>query len=153
MPHLQSIRLEFGDDVKILAINIFEDGDPAGFMQKAGYDFTLLLDGDKVADRYGVTGTPAVFVLDSERKIRFDLRKLPRREPPETDKPASNSREAAFRAPFWAAEIRKSIDEVLDNSRAIFESGIKPAVCYWLTGHAAGASRRLRAISILPGST
>ncbi len=116
MPHLQSIRLEFGDDVKILAINIFEDGDPAGFMQKAGYDFTLLLDGDKVADRYGVTGTPAVFVLDSERKIRFDLRKLPRREPPETDKPASNSREAAFRAPFWAAEIRKSIDEVLDNS-------------------------------------
>lgn len=116
MPHLQSIRLEFGDDVKILAINIFEDGDPAGFMQKAGYDFTLLLDGDKVADSYGVTGTPAVFVLDSERKIRFDLRKLPQLEPPETGKPASNSRKAAFRAPFWAAEIRKSIDEVLENS-------------------------------------
>ncbi len=116
MPHLQSIRLEFGDDVEILAINIFEDGDPAGFIKSAGYDFKLLLDGDEVADSYGVTGTPAVFVLDSERKIRFDLRKLPRLEPPETDKPAGNSRKAAFRAPYWAAEIRKSIDAVLDNS-------------------------------------
>ena len=112
MPHLQSIRLEFGDDVKILAINIFEDGDPVGFIQKAGYDFTLLLDGDKVADSYGVTGTPAVFVLDHERRIRFDLRKLPRLEPPDTGQPPGHSRKAAFRAPFWAAEIRKSLDSV-----------------------------------------
>jgi len=116
MPHLQSIRLEFGDDVQILAINIFEDDDPVGFIEKAGYDFTLLLDGDKVADSYGVTGTPAVFVVDDERKIRFDLRKLPRLEPPDTGEPASNSRKAAYRAPFWAAEIRKSIDAVIQGS-------------------------------------
>ena len=113
MPHLQSIRLEYGDDVRILAINIFEDGDPIGFMQDAGYDFTLLLDGDKVAETYGVTGTPAVFVVDNERKIRFDLRKLPRLEPPDTGEPAGHRRKAAYRAPFWAAEIRKSIDAVI----------------------------------------
>lgn len=112
MPHLQSIRLEFGDDVRILAINIFEDGDPVAFIREAGYDFTLLLDGDKVADNYGVTGTPAVFVVDHERRIRFDLRELPRLEPPDTGGPAGNRRKAAFRAPFWAAEIRKSIDAV-----------------------------------------
>ncbi len=116
MPYLRSLRLEFGDDIKILAINIFEDGDPAGFMQKAGYDFTLLLDGDKVADSYGETGTPAIFVLDNARRIHFDLRKLPRLVSPETDKAASNSRQAALHAPYWAAEIRKSTDEVLDNS-------------------------------------
>ncbi len=116
MPHLQSIRLELGDDIEILAISIFEDGDPVGFIQEAGYDFTLLLDGDKVAENYGVTGTPAVFVLDHERRIRFDLSKLPRREPPGTGEPASNRRKAAFRAPFWAADIRKSIDLVRDDS-------------------------------------
>ena len=116
MPHLQSIRLEYGDDVEILAINIFEDGDPEAFMRNAGYDFTLLLDGDKVADNYGVTGTPAVFVVDHQRNIRFDLRKLPRAEPPDTGEPASHSRKAAFRAPFWAAEIRKSIDAVIEKS-------------------------------------
>ena len=112
MPHLQSIRLEYGDDVEILAISIFEDGDPVGFIDKADYDFTLLLNGDKVADDYGVTGTPAVFVVDSELRMHFDLRKLPRTERPETGEPPSNSRKAAYRAPFWAAEIRKSIDEV-----------------------------------------
>jgi len=115
MPHLQSMRLEYGDNVKILAINIFEDGDPVRFIQEAGYDFTLLLDGDKVADDYGVTGTPSVFVLDHKRNVRFDLRILPRLEPPDTGEPASNSRKAAYRAPFWAAEIRKSIDAVIDD--------------------------------------
>ena len=112
MPHLQSIRLEYGDDVEILAINIFEDGDPVSFMQKSGYDFTLLLNGDEIADDYGVTGTPAVFVLDHDRRIRFDLSKLPRLEPPDSGEPPGHGRKAAFRAPFWAAEIRKSLDSV-----------------------------------------
>jgi len=112
MPHLQSIRLEYGDDVEILAINIFEDGDPVSFMQKSGYDFTLLLNGDEVADDYGVTGTPAVFVLDHDRRIHFDLSKLPRLEPPDSGEPPGHSRKAAFRAPFWAAEISKSLDSV-----------------------------------------
>jgi hypothetical protein len=107
------MRLEYGDRIKILAINIFEDGDPVEFIESAGYDFTLLLNGDDVADTYAVTGTPSVFVLDDQRVIHFDLRKLPRIEPPDTGEPASNRRKAAFRAPYWAAEIRKSIDVVL----------------------------------------
>ena len=81
-------------------------------MRKSGYDFTLLLNGDEVADNYGVTGTPAVFVLDNDRRIRFDLGKLPRLEPPDSGVPPGHSRKAAFRAPFWAAEIRKSLDSV-----------------------------------------
>ena len=117
MPHLQSMRLEYGDRIKILAINIFEDGDPVEFIESAGYDFTLLLIGDDVADTYAVTGTPSVFVLDDQRVIHFDLRKLPRIEPPDMGEPASNRRKAAFRAPYWAAEIRKSIDLVLQQAK------------------------------------
>jgi thiol-disulfide isomerase/thioredoxin len=114
MPHLQSIRLEYGNDVKVLAISIRDDGDPVAFIENAGYDFTLLPNGDSVADLYDVRGTPGVFVVDQGSAVRFDLRRLPGIEPPDTGKPASNSRKAAFRAPYWAAEIRKSIDSVID---------------------------------------
>ncbi|MDH5214278.1 MAG: TlpA family protein disulfide reductase [Gammaproteobacteria bacterium] len=113
MPHLQSMRLEYGNDIRILAINIKEDGDPVGFMESAGYDFTLLLDGDDVADLYEVMGTPGVFVVDAQQHIRFDLTRIPRIELPATDKPPGNSRKAAYMAPYWAAEIRKSLDVVM----------------------------------------
>ncbi len=115
MPHLQSVVLEYGDKVKILAINIMEDGDPVEFIESAGYDFTLLLNGDDVADTYGVTGTPGVFVVDYNRVIRFDLRRLPIFEPPSTGEPTSNRRRAAYRAPYWAAVIRQSIDAVIED--------------------------------------
>ncbi len=112
-PHLQSIRLEYGDRVKILAINFREDGDPVAFINDAGYDVTLLLDGDKVADLYDIYGTPGVILLDRDRVIRFDLRHIPRIEPPDLGKRASHKRKAAYRAPYWAAEIRKSLDVII----------------------------------------
>ncbi len=114
MPHLQSIRLEYGDDVEILAINFREDGDPVTFIEDAGYDFTVLPDGDAVAERYGVHATPGIIVVDGQQEIRFDLRKLPRRKFPSEDvQTGSHKRKAAYRAPYWAAAIRKSLDEVL----------------------------------------
>ena len=115
MPHLQSVVLEYGDKVKVLAINIMEDGDPVEFIESAGYDFTLLPDGDRVAEAYGVTGTPGVFVVDHNRVIRFDLRRLPILETSRTGKPTSNRRRAAYHAPYWAAAIRQSIDVVIED--------------------------------------
>jgi len=113
MPHLQSMRLEYGDAIEILAVSIFEDGDPVKFIETAGYDFTLLPEGDAVAEMYEVTGTPGVFVVDRARAIRFDMRDLPSIDPPDTGKKPSHGRKAAFRAPYWAAEVRKAIDSVL----------------------------------------
>lgn len=112
MPHLQSMRLEYGDDIKILAVNIFEDADPVAFMVDAGYDFTLLPDGDAVAELYGTHSTPGLFVIDADRAIRLDLRALPRISPPDNGEKAGHSRKSAFLAPYWAAEIRKSIDQI-----------------------------------------
>jgi len=116
MPHLQSIRLEYGDDVKILAVNFRDDGDPVGFVNDAGYDFTVLPAGDEVAGLYEIWATPGVIILDQDMTIRFDLRELPSRDPPATDKPASHGRKAAYRAPYWAAEIRKGLDAVLEGA-------------------------------------
>lgn len=114
MPHLQSIRLEHGDEVKILAINFVEKGDPVGFLKDLGYDFTLLPNGDEVAAIYGVYGTPGVILVDQHQQIRFDLRTLPQLKPPSDGSKTSHKRKAAYLAPYWAAELRKSIDSVLE---------------------------------------
>jgi len=115
MPHLQSIRLEHGEAVKILAINFSEDGDPVEFIRSAGYDFTVLPDGDEVAAAYGVHGTPGVMIIDGEQAVRFDLRALPSLVIPPERASRGNRVKAAYLAPYWAAEIRKSIDRVLGN--------------------------------------
>lgn len=116
MPHLQSIRLEYGDEVKILAINFVEKGNPVGFMKDAGYDFTLLPHGDEVAKIYGVYGTPGVILVDQNQQIRFDLRYLPQPNLPEVAGKFSHKKKAAYLAPYWASELRKSIDLVLEES-------------------------------------
>ena len=113
MPHLQSIRLEHGNAVKILAINIRDKNDPVAFIEKAGYDFTVLPHGDEVAELYEVYGTPGIIIVDGEQRMRFDLRTLPQLSPPSNGEKLSNSKKAAYLAPYWAAEIRKGIDVVL----------------------------------------
>ena len=114
MPHLQSLQLELGDEIKILAINFADkDGDPVAYMKDAGYDFTVLLEGDAIASAYGIYGTPGVVLVDRNREVRFDLRNVQLPEARRLDDTANHKRKAAHRAPFWAAEIRKSVDEVL----------------------------------------
>jgi thiol-disulfide isomerase/thioredoxin len=116
MPHLQSIRLEHGQKVKILAINFIEKGDPVGFMKEQGYDSTVLPEGDEVASIYGVYGTPGIILVDQDQQIRFDLRYLPPPELPDSAEKSSHKKKAAYLAPYWAAALRKSIDSVLDGS-------------------------------------
>lgn len=114
MPHIQSIRLELGDDIRVLAVHFRDDkGDPAAFVRNAGYDFTVLRNGNDVAKLYEVWGTPGLLLVDRDRTIRFNLYELPRPEFPVNEDELSHSQKAAYRAPYWAAEIRKRLDEVL----------------------------------------
>jgi cytochrome c biogenesis protein CcmG/thiol:disulfide interchange protein DsbE len=81
MPHLQSIGLENGGKIEILSIHFRDDkGDPAGFIRDAGYDFTVLTNGTDVAELNGIWSTPGVFIVDTDRVIRFDLYNLPKPE-------------------------------------------------------------------------
>lgn len=112
-PHLQSIAFEYGDEVEVLAINIREDGDPVAFLRESGYTFTLLLEGDAVANDYGVAGTPAVFIVDREGEIDFDLSRVQRRKLEREGESLTNRQKAARRAPYWAAAIRAALDRSL----------------------------------------
>ena len=114
MPHLQSVGLEYGERIRILAVHFRDDdGDPVGFVRDAGYDFTLLTDGDDVARLNDIWGTPGLLIVDTKRNIRFDLYELPKPAFPEDVASSSHGRKAGFRAPYWAAEIRRSLDGVL----------------------------------------
>ena len=114
MPHLQSIRLEYGDSVEILAVVILDEkGDPRGFVDEHGYDFTVLPGGDEVAKLYDVFGTPGLFIVDQERVIRWNMRELPWPDLPDDVSEWKHSRKAAHIVPYWAAELRKALDELL----------------------------------------
>jgi len=72
--------------------------------------------GVEVAAIYGVYGAPGVILVDQEQQIRFDLRTLPQLKPPGDGSKTSHQKKAAYLAPYWAAELRKSIDLVLRES-------------------------------------
>ena len=113
IPHLQSIVDEYGEDVRVYAISIREDGDPVGYVKERGLGFTVLPeDGDPVAERYGVKGTPGLFVVDGEGQIRFDLSALMAPSDKALEE-LSHGQRATRIAPWWAARLRETIDKVV----------------------------------------
>ncbi|MGH1470807.1 MAG: TlpA family protein disulfide reductase [Cellvibrionaceae bacterium] len=76
MPELERLRTEINDPtLKFYALNIWEDGDPVGFLKENQYNFALMLNADKVAKRYKVNGTPGLFVIDENKKIIYKRNK------------------------------------------------------------------------------
>ncbi len=70
MPGLQKLHERYKDKpVQIFGVNAWENGDPGAFMRREGYTYGLLLDGDQVAAKYGVTGIPAFFVIGMDGSI------------------------------------------------------------------------------------
>ncbi len=111
MPHLQSIRLEYGEDIEIVAVQFKDKADAGEFMQQAGYDFTVVGQAGDIAELYQVFTTPGLLVINANQEIVFDLRDLP--SLPEAKSRKGHSSRAAFLAPYWAANLRKNIDAVL----------------------------------------
>lgn len=116
MPHLQSIELEYGDRVQVLAVNFRDKGDAVSFVADAGYDFTVLPNGEEVAKLYEIWGTPGVLIVDEKMRVRFDLRDLPPFRPELTSELKGHAQKAGHRAPYWAAEIRKALSALESDS-------------------------------------
>ena len=72
MPELEALREELQDQsVNFYALNVWEDSDPKAYLKDNNLDFILLLQADAVAQRYGVGGTPGLFVMDAEKNITY----------------------------------------------------------------------------------
>ena len=112
MPHLQSMRIEHGDDLTIYALNIRDDEDPREFMAQRGYDFILIPEADSIMDLYGVRSTPGLFVVDGKGVIHLNLYEMIFDDDSKY-KALSHGKKAGRRAPYWSAEIRQAIDKIL----------------------------------------
>jgi thiol-disulfide isomerase/thioredoxin len=113
MPHLQSMRIEYGDAVTVYALNVRDDEMPELFMLEHDYDFTLVPEADPVMALYGVQPVPALFVVDGGGMIRFNLYDMVFNDSSEF-KAMGHGKKAGRRAPYWAAAIRQAIDKVLE---------------------------------------
>jgi thiol-disulfide isomerase/thioredoxin len=74
MPHLEVIYRKYRNKgLKFYAVDIFEDGkiDPVTYFEKKKISYTLLLNGDEVAEQYGVKGTPAIYVIGKDKKVVY----------------------------------------------------------------------------------
>lgn len=73
MPEVQKLHRQFKDhDVKVFGVNCWDrDGDPIRCMKKMKLDYTLLLDGNAVAEAYNVPAIPTFVVIDREGRIAY----------------------------------------------------------------------------------
>ena len=74
MPEVQKVHEHFRDQpVKVFGVNCMEGagGDPAKYMRSQKFTYSLLLDGDGVADAYNVSGIPTFYVVDQQGRIAF----------------------------------------------------------------------------------
>ena len=111
MPHLQSALYQYGEklNLQIYALNINEDADPDEYIEENGYDFLLFKNAEEVAKLYGIKGTPGLLVFDRNGQLTFDLRKVrPGNSLQLKNNP--NWQKAIKKAPFWGAELRKSLE-------------------------------------------
>ncbi len=118
MPHLQSLEDEYGNAIAIYALNFRDQQDPVAYLDEHGFDFVLLPKADEVAESWGVQGTPGLFIVDQAGRIRFNLYDVLANNPPGFES-LNHTQRAQRRAPFWAARIRQSLDDVLDNQAAV----------------------------------
>lgn len=115
MPHLQSIEDEYGDRVTVYALNFRDRNDPREYIDAQGFDFVLFPDAGDVAERWGARATPALYIVDETGEVRFDLYEVLTENPPGYEE-MSHTQRAARRAPFWAARIRETLDEILGDA-------------------------------------
>lgn len=112
MPHLQSLIHQYEQPLglQIYALNIHEDGDPEAYLKQNGLQFTLFPQAESVAAQLTVHGTPVVLIYDQQGQLVFDLRDLDSRSV--AKKNASHGARSVRLAPWWAAEIRKVLNQL-----------------------------------------
>ncbi|NLP05245.1 TlpA family protein disulfide reductase [Candidatus Fermentibacteria bacterium] len=70
IPSIQALHEEMaGRPVKVLGLNVWENGDPVSFMEEMGVTYPVLTDADSVADLYLVTAIPTFYVIGGDGRI------------------------------------------------------------------------------------
>ena len=99
LPGIERLHQKYGPQgLQVIGVTIREDGDPAAYMKRYGYTFTVALDGDGLMKAYHVSGTPTIAVIDKEGFWHAHLR---------TSDPNSTELEDAVRTSLGLAKLPK----------------------------------------------
>jgi len=111
MPRLAGLKKEFAaHDLEVYAIDIAEQGDPVPEIRARDLPLVVLLNGDGVAERYGVEMLPALFLVRDGRVLyRLDY-PPPGHPSQQVEAPA---RQAPLLAPWWEERLREVLRENL----------------------------------------
>jgi len=72
MPHVQAVYDAAGKArLDVYAIDINDDSDPVAELKERSQTFTLVRDGDAIAARYGIKGTPALLLVDEHGDVVY----------------------------------------------------------------------------------
>jgi thiol-disulfide isomerase/thioredoxin len=73
VPHLNQLEHKFRNkNFKLISINSYDSRENVSlFCNKHNTEYTVLLNGKNVAEKYGVDGFPAFFIIDKEGKIIY----------------------------------------------------------------------------------
>ncbi len=72
LPELHDFNQQLANrPVKIIAMNIWEDGNPILFLKKKQLQLRTILNSEVVANRFGIKSTPGVVVVGSNKKILY----------------------------------------------------------------------------------
>ncbi len=72
MPGIVALHEAFaGQGLEVIAVDFHDDGDPAEYARRFGMKFDIVVHGDQLAREAGVRGTPTVFVLDADDRVRL----------------------------------------------------------------------------------
>jgi cytochrome c biogenesis protein CcmG/thiol:disulfide interchange protein DsbE len=70
LPGIEQLHKKYAEKgLKIIAVNIREDWKPKIYWKNFGYTFDTVLKGDKVAEQYGVHGTPGLVFIAPSGKV------------------------------------------------------------------------------------
>jgi peroxiredoxin len=75
MPKIQELHEEFkNDNVVVLGVQVWEPDHAKAqkYMESKKFTYGLLHGDDALADAYGLTGIPSIFLIDGEGKILFE---------------------------------------------------------------------------------
>ncbi len=67
---IQALHEKYSDKgLKIIAVNIREDWKPHVYWRNHEYTFDAVLEGDNIAQEYGIRGTPGLVFIDPKGKV------------------------------------------------------------------------------------
>jgi thiol-disulfide isomerase/thioredoxin len=72
VPDLERLYEQYRDvGIVVLGVNIHDTNDPVEYADRMGISYPILVAGEGVAERYGVSGIPAFVVVSPEGEIVF----------------------------------------------------------------------------------